>query len=58
MTEKQLVDLAVEEGFAAAAIVDTTEIIYDPSFPNTILLGVNARAVNFCCHFPVITLAR
>ena len=32
MTEKQLVDLAVEEGFAAAAVIDTQKIPFDPMF--------------------------
>lgn len=32
MTEKQLVDLAVEEGFAAVAVIDTQKIPFDPMF--------------------------
>ena len=32
MTDEKMIQYAVEEGFAAAAIVDTTEIIFDPSF--------------------------
>lgn len=32
MTDEQLVQYAVEEGFAAAAVVDTGEIPFDPSF--------------------------
>lgn len=32
MTEEQMIDLAVEEGFAAAAIVDTGHIVFDPMF--------------------------
>ena len=31
MTEKQLIHYAVEEGFAAAAVVDTSNIVFDPS---------------------------
>ena len=32
MTENEMIQLALEEGFAAAAIVDTTQIVFDPSF--------------------------
>lgn len=32
MTENEMIQYAVEEGFAAAAIVDTTDIVFDPSF--------------------------
>lgn len=32
MTEKQLIDLAINEGFAAAAVVKTSEIPFDFSF--------------------------
>lgn len=32
MTEQEILRLAVEEGFAAAAIVDTDKIVFDPSF--------------------------
>lgn len=34
MTNEQIIHYAVEEGFAAAAIVDTSEIVFDPSFRN------------------------
>lgn len=32
MTESQLISLAVQEGFAAAALVDTQDIPFDPMF--------------------------
>ncbi|MGN0998912.1 MAG: DUF2284 domain-containing protein [Faecousia sp.] len=32
MTENQILTWAAEEGFAAAAIVDTSEIVFDPMF--------------------------
>ncbi len=32
MPEEQLISFAVDEGFAAAAVVDTAEIPFDPSF--------------------------
>ena len=32
MTNEQIIQYAVEEGFAAAEIVDTHEIVFDPSF--------------------------
>ena len=32
MTENEMIQLALEEGFAAAAIVDTAQIVFDPSF--------------------------
>ncbi len=32
MTDEQMVRAAVAEGFAAAAVVDTAEIVFDPSF--------------------------
>lgn len=32
MTEEQIISAAVQEGFAAAAIVDTDRIVFDPSF--------------------------
>ena len=32
MTSEQIIQYAVEEGFAAAAIVDTGDIVFDPSF--------------------------
>ena len=32
MTDEQLVAWAVDEGFAAAAVVDTKNIVFDPSF--------------------------
>ena len=32
MTEQQMIAWAVEEGFTAAAIVDTDQIVFDPSF--------------------------
>lgn len=32
MTNEEMIQYAVEEGFAAAAIVDTSEIVFDPSF--------------------------
>lgn len=32
MTEQQIIQLAIDEGFANAAIVDTHQIVFDPSF--------------------------
>lgn len=32
MTEQEMIHLAIEEGFANAAIVDTKDIVFDPSF--------------------------
>lgn len=32
MTDKQIIQYAVEEGFAAAVVVDTADIVFDPSF--------------------------
>ena len=32
MTEAEMIQLAYDEGFAAAAIVDTAQIVFDPSF--------------------------
>jgi len=32
MTQTEMIQLAVAEGFAAAAIVDTEKIVFDPSF--------------------------
>ena len=32
MTEAEMIQLAYDEGFAAAAIVDTGQIVFDPSF--------------------------
>lgn len=32
MTEAQMIQLALDEGFANAAIVDTGDIVFDPSF--------------------------
>lgn len=32
MTDDRIIELAVQEGFASAAIVDTSEIVFDPSF--------------------------
>ena len=32
MTEEQMLSLAYAEGFAAAAVVDTSEIVFDPAF--------------------------
>lgn len=32
MTEKEMIQYAVNEGFAAAATVDTKDIVFDPSF--------------------------
>lgn len=32
MTEEKIVSYAVEEGFCAAAVVDTADIVFDPSF--------------------------
>ena len=32
MTDNQLIRYAVEEGFAAAAVIDTDKIPFDPSF--------------------------
>jgi len=31
MTEERIIRYALEEGFANAAIVDTTDIVFDPS---------------------------
>ena len=32
MTEAEMIQCAIDEGFAAAAIVDTAQIVFDPSF--------------------------
>lgn len=32
MTHEQMVEYALEEGFAAAAVIDTSQIVFDPSF--------------------------
>ena len=32
MTEKEMIQCAIDEGFSAAAIVDTRQIVFDPSF--------------------------
>ncbi|MDD5864700.1 MAG: DUF2284 domain-containing protein [Firmicutes bacterium] len=32
MTEEQMLSMAYEEGFAAAAVIDTSEIVFDPAF--------------------------
>lgn len=32
MTEAQMIQLAIDEGFANAAIVDTKDIVFDPAF--------------------------
>ena len=32
MTEAEMIQLAYDEGFAAAAIVDTAQIVFGPSF--------------------------
>ena len=32
MNEQTMIDLAVSEGFAAAAVVDTDQIVFDPMF--------------------------
>ncbi len=32
MTEEQMIQYAAEEGFAAAAVVNTDDIVFDPSF--------------------------
>lgn len=32
MTQAQMIQFALEEGFANAAIVDTKDIVFDPSF--------------------------
>ena len=32
MTEAEMIQCAIDEGFAAAALVDTTQIVFDPSF--------------------------
>lgn len=32
MTVEKMIQYAIEEGFAAAAVVDTAEIVFDPSF--------------------------
>lgn len=32
MTQQQMIDMAVEEGFAGAAVISTEKIVFDPSF--------------------------
>ena len=32
VTEKEMIQWAIEEGFSSAAIVDTNQIVFDPSF--------------------------
>ena len=32
MTHEEMIAWAVEEGFSAAAVVDTEQIVFDPSF--------------------------
>ena len=32
MTEAEMIQCAIDEGFAAAAIVDTSQIVFDPTF--------------------------
>ena len=32
MTQEEMLTLAVDEGFAAAAVIDTGKIVFDPSF--------------------------
>ena len=32
MTEAEMIQCAIDEGFAAAAIVDAAQIVFDPSF--------------------------
>ena len=32
MTEKEMLQYAIDEGFAGAAVVDTDQIVFDPSF--------------------------
>lgn len=32
MTEEQIIQYAIEEGFAAAAVADTRDIVFDPAF--------------------------
>jgi hypothetical protein len=32
MTEAEMIPCAIEEGFDAAAIVDTAQIVFDPAF--------------------------
>lgn len=32
MTDREMVQMALEEGFSAAAVIDTKEIAFDPSF--------------------------
>ena len=32
MTETEMIQYAIDEGFAVAAIVDTAQIVFDPSF--------------------------
>ena len=32
MTEDKMIQFAVDEGFAAATVVDTKDIVFDPSF--------------------------
>lgn len=50
MTNQEIIDLAVAEGFAAAQIVGTEEIVFDPGFrPYCEENLCGQYGVNYCC---------
>ena len=50
MNEKEMIECALEEGFASAAIVDTTDIIFDPIFrPYCVENLCGQYGVNYSC---------
>lgn len=50
MTQEEIIAMAVAEGFAAAQIVDTDEIVFDPSFrPYCEENLCGQYGVNYCC---------
>lgn len=50
MTEEEIVRCAEQEGFAAAAIVPTSEIVFDPSFRPYCEENLCGKyGVNYCC---------
>lgn len=50
MTDEQLIALAVEEGFAAAAVVDTKDIPFDPTFQSYCAENLCGKyGVNYTC---------
>lgn len=50
MTEQQVIQCAVDEGFAAAVIVDTRDIVFDPSFRPYCQENLCGQyAVNYSC---------